>query len=69
MYSCEWPLYMKEVKESDYSKIRDTCNYWRNHGDIVDTFNSIQNIINFFGDNGHIFAKFHGKQFHTRKFL
>ena len=65
MYACSWPAYLSD-KDSDkiLSEIKENCNYWRNYGDIVDSFNSVASIIDFFGDHGQVFARYHGKQFH-----
>lgn len=53
MFSCEWPLYevMHKLPVSDYKTIAKTCNIWRNYVDVTDAWDSITDIINFYGKN------------------
>ncbi|KAI2798023.1 hypothetical protein BLOT_013935 [Blomia tropicalis] len=59
-YACSWPAYLGLVPDDVYKQIRENCNYWRNYGDIVDSWNSVSTIINFYGEHGNQYAKFHG---------
>ncbi|KAL4230639.1 hypothetical protein ACF0H5_011016 [Mactra antiquata] len=52
VYSCEWPLYQSLAGiEPDYSSIQKTCNLWRNHVDVEDSWDSIQSIIKYYGED------------------
>ncbi|KAL7635616.1 UNVERIFIED_CONTAM: hypothetical protein RMT77_013433 [Armadillidium vulgare] len=57
VYSCEWPLYQSNA---NYTAIRETCNLWRNYHDIEDSWDSVQDIINFYGNDQEVFASFAG---------
>ncbi|XP_069130858.1 alpha-N-acetylgalactosaminidase-like isoform X1 [Argopecten irradians] len=51
LYSCSWPAYLKTP---NYEAIAKSCNIWRNYGDIQDSWDSVQSIINFYGkDSGN----------------
>jgi alpha-N-acetylgalactosaminidase len=58
VYICEWPLYQKGA---NYSAVADTCHVYRNAGDIGQTWQSVQSIINFYGDNNDLFSKYSGQ--------
>ncbi|CAG2172143.1 unnamed protein product, partial [Oppiella nova] len=57
VYICEWPLYQKNA---NYSAVANTCHVYRNAGDIQQTWQSVQSIINFYGDNNDLFSKYSG---------
>ncbi len=60
-FACSWPAYkIGELEEKDYALIKDNCNYWRNFDDIMDSWSSVQSIIEFYRKNAPTFAKFHG---------
>ena len=44
----------------NYSAIAYHCNLWRNYGDIQDSWASVLDIINFYGDNKDDFASVAG---------
>lgn len=51
LYSCSWPAYLGHKDEIPYADISANCNLWRNWADISDSWNSVDHIINWFGDN------------------
>uniref|UniRef100_A0A2A4JKI6 Alpha-galactosidase n=1 Tax=Heliothis virescens TaxID=7102 RepID=A0A2A4JKI6_HELVI len=53
LYSCSWPAYQDFP---NYTAIAETCNIWRNYGDIQNSWSSVVNIMKWFGDNQDIFA-------------
>jgi len=51
MFSCSWPAYQVYMNITpDYKKIAQHCNLWRNYGDIQDSFQSVVNIFNWYGN-------------------
>ncbi|ESP00011.1 hypothetical protein LOTGIDRAFT_158234 [Lottia gigantea] len=61
VYSCEWPLYQIGDKiKPDYGAIRETCNLWRNFGDVQDSWTSILSIIDFYGKDDGNFSSYNG---------
>ncbi|XP_059150953.1 alpha-N-acetylgalactosaminidase-like [Physella acuta] len=48
LYSCSWPAYQQTP---DYPRIAEFCNIWRNYADIDDSWDSVKDIIQFYGDN------------------
>lgn len=58
VYSCEWPLYQSVAGiKPDYDSIARTCNLWRNHIDIQDSWESVVGTIRFYGRNEGNFAR------------
>ncbi|XP_039294947.1 alpha-N-acetylgalactosaminidase isoform X2 [Nilaparvata lugens] len=56
VYSCSWPAYQEdEQRMPNYTAIAEHCNLWRNYGDIQDSYYSLVNIMDHFGDNQHIY--------------
>ncbi|KAK3593553.1 hypothetical protein CHS0354_018638 [Potamilus streckersoni] len=52
LYSCSWPAYVVgSGKVPNYTQIASTCNIWRNYDDIDDSWDSVKNIISFYGDD------------------
>ena len=45
-----------EGMSPNYTAIAYHCNLWRNYGDIMDSWASVLDIINFYGDNKDDFA-------------
>ena len=39
------------VLQPNYTAIINTCNFWRNFDDIQDSWESVQRIIDYYGDN------------------
>lgn len=59
VYSCEWPLYQSTSGiKPDYPAIARTCNLWRNHFDIQDTWESLSGTIKYYAKNLDGFASF-----------
>lgn len=54
VYSCSWPAYMP-LDTPDYKKIAKHCNLWRNYGDIDDSYESLTQISNHFGDYQNVY--------------
>ncbi|XP_078682944.1 alpha-N-acetylgalactosaminidase-like isoform X3 [Branchiostoma floridae x Branchiostoma belcheri] len=53
LFSCSWPAYAGGIKVN-YTAIAEHCNMWRNYGDIQDSWDSVTNIIDWYGDNQDI---------------
>ncbi|XP_042212379.1 alpha-N-acetylgalactosaminidase-like [Homarus americanus] len=52
VYSCSWPVYQQDSGITpNWTSIIETCNLWRNYNDIQDSWSSVANIINHYGDN------------------
>lgn len=50
-------LVLKKIPQSsNYTLIAEYCNLWRNAGDIQDSWSSLANVINKYGDNQNNFA-------------
>ena len=47
LYACSWPAY---ISNPNYTIIAETCNQWRNEGDIQDSWGSVMGIINAYAD-------------------
>ncbi|XP_071033585.1 alpha-N-acetylgalactosaminidase isoform X3 [Parasteatoda tepidariorum] len=61
IYSCSWPYYqLMSNMEPMYESIAQHCNLWRNYHDIKDSWQSIEMIIDFFGDNQEVLSKHTG---------
>ena len=45
LYACSWPAY---ISNPNYTVIAETCNQWRNQGDIQDSWVSVFAIINVY---------------------
>eukprot|EP00933_Yihiella_yeosuensis_P046336 TRINITY_DN41854_c0_g1_i1.p1 TRINITY_DN41854_c0_g1~~TRINITY_DN41854_c0_g1_i1.p1 ORF type:complete len:419 (+),score=67.14 TRINITY_DN41854_c0_g1_i1:179-1258(+) len=53
-YSCSWPAYMPhncEGSDGCMASLVEHCNLWRNYADVIDTWDSVQGIINFWKRN------------------
>lgn len=49
VYSCSWPAYT-DINTTDFKKIAEHCNLWRNWDDIDDSYSSMRVIADHFGD-------------------
>ncbi|CAH1777534.1 unnamed protein product [Owenia fusiformis] len=56
VYSCSWPAYQSGHMTPDYPSIAKYCNLWRNYGDIQDSWDSVQDIITWFGKDAGNFS-------------
>ncbi|KAK4326686.1 hypothetical protein Pmani_002843 [Petrolisthes manimaculis] len=55
VYSCSWPFYQILTRmQPNYTSIINTCNLWRNFDDIQDSWESVQRIIDYYGDNQQV---------------
>uniref|UniRef100_A0A8C4QU05 Alpha-galactosidase n=2 Tax=Eptatretus burgeri TaxID=7764 RepID=A0A8C4QU05_EPTBU len=49
-YSCSWPAYDGGLPPKvNYTLLGEICNLWRNYGDIQDSWDSVLNIVNWWG--------------------
>lgn len=44
--------------QPNYTAIQSTCNLWRNHADIQDTWDSVSSVIKYYGENYNNLASF-----------
>ncbi|XP_058836915.1 alpha-N-acetylgalactosaminidase [Topomyia yanbarensis] len=52
LYSCSWPVYQEyNGIIPNYEILKNTCNMWRNWGDIEDSHSSVETITRYFSDN------------------
>ncbi|XP_017025498.1 alpha-N-acetylgalactosaminidase [Drosophila kikkawai] len=57
VYSCSWPVYQIYAGiQPNYSSIQSHCNLWRNYDDIQDSWASVENIIDYYGNNQDLIA-------------
>lgn len=55
VYSCSWPVYQTySGLTPNYTSIINSCNLWRNFDDIQDSWESVQRIIDYYGDNQEV---------------
>ncbi|CAH1164650.1 unnamed protein product [Phaedon cochleariae] len=60
-YSCSWPAYQEpEGLKSNYTKLAETCNLWRNWDDIEDSWDNVTDIVDWFSGNQDRIANFSG---------
>ncbi|XP_031564497.1 alpha-N-acetylgalactosaminidase-like [Actinia tenebrosa] len=56
VYSCEWPSYTEQKNiTTDYMKVAEYCNTWRNYDDVQDSWDSILHILDYFAANQDTF--------------
>ncbi|KAJ8924357.1 hypothetical protein NQ315_007153 [Exocentrus adspersus] len=61
VFSCSWPAYQEPLHiKSNYSKLVETCNLWRNWDDIDDAWSNVTSILKWFSDNQERLAPFSG---------
>lgn len=58
VYSCSWPAYWGDDPLPNYEAISLSCNLWRNYGDIDDSWESVLNIMDHYGDKQDDFAQY-----------
>lgn len=59
VYSCEWPFYQSvSGMKPNYTAIQSTCNLWRNHMDIQDSWDSVKSVIQFYGNDYGNFSSY-----------
>ncbi|XP_064549117.1 alpha-N-acetylgalactosaminidase [Drosophila montana] len=61
VYSCSWPVYQIYAGiPPNFSAIQTHCNLWRNFDDIQDSWLSVENIIDYYGNNQDVIAPYAG---------
>jgi alpha-N-acetylgalactosaminidase len=50
LYECSWPAYDKDM---DYSELPESCNMWRNWGDIRANWETLREITNVWGEHSN----------------
>nr|AYV89021.1 hypothetical protein [Tetranychus truncatus] len=61
IYHCEWPLYQFNANITpNYDAISRYCNMYRNHDDVLDSWQSVSSIIQFYGDHQDTFIPYNG---------
>jgi hypothetical protein len=59
VYSCSWPAYLDDAGKAQwYPTIQKYCNLWRNWDDIADSWDSVQSIIDYWGDHGPVLKQY-----------
>jgi len=59
MYACSWPAYWESsgrLNQTDFARIAQYCNYWRNYDDINDNWDSVADIIEWWGNNQELIS-------------
>ncbi|KAF8795467.1 Alpha-N-acetylgalactosaminidase like protein [Argiope bruennichi] len=52
LFSCEWPFYQHAAgMKPNYQQIAKYCNIWRNFYDVVDSWQSILGIVDYYSQN------------------
>ncbi|CAB3226159.1 unnamed protein product [Arctia plantaginis] len=62
VYSCSWPYYIQFIynKEPDLERVGRYCNLWRNYHDVMTSWTSIINVIDFYEMNYKQLSPYHG---------
>ncbi|KAL0279663.1 UNVERIFIED_CONTAM: hypothetical protein PYX00_001167 [Menopon gallinae] len=61
VYSCSWPFYQHNIGLTpNYTLIADTCNLWRNYADVQDSWQSVRDIMNYYGSHQDEFQPYAG---------
>lgn len=62
VFACSWPAYINDqnLNDSEYELIKKNCNYWRNYGDISDSWSSVLGIIEHYRKYWSLISKHHG---------
>lgn len=62
LLTCEWPFYLIRYakKTPDFGKARDSCNLWRYYDDIMDSWGSVLNLIEFTVNMQNTIVDYHG---------
>ena len=50
VYSCSWPAYQRG-KHPNYTTIAQHCNLWRSDVDVQDSWKSVLDIIDYYGED------------------
>ena len=61
VYQCEWPLYQAaHGLTPNYTAVKQHCNLWRNFYDVQDNWNSVQGIVEYYGNDKDGFLEMAG---------
>ncbi|KAK7097793.1 alpha-N-acetylgalactosaminidase-like [Littorina saxatilis] len=61
VYCCSWAAaQVVHGIQPNYASVREHCNVWRNYDDVQDSWDSVTNILKFYGENKQNFANFSG---------
>ena len=63
LYACSWPAYYQSsglFNQTEWDLLSKYCNYWRNYNDIDDDWDSITDIIEWWGNNQDTIAPIAG---------
>ena len=63
LYACSWPAYYESsgmFNQTEWGLLSEYCNYWRNYDDINDDFDSIADIIEWWGNHQDTIAPISG---------
>jgi len=61
LFSCSWPAYEVNSKTPvPYASMAEYCNTWRNYDDIADSWDSVMNIVDWFGNDKWNFSAVQG---------
>lgn len=58
LYSCSWPAYQQKWIVPNYTSIAQHCNIWRNFVDIQDSYESMSEILQWYGANANALSRF-----------
>lgn len=63
LYACSWPAYYQGsglFNQTEWNLLSEYCNYWRNYNDINDDWDSVSDIIEWWGNNQNTIAPIAG---------
>ncbi|CAG5114832.1 unnamed protein product [Candidula unifasciata] len=61
VYICQWPGYYGGVGvKPDYAALREACNQWRNYHEIQNSWESVGDVIDHYGNDKGNFSQFAG---------
>ncbi|XP_025407951.1 alpha-N-acetylgalactosaminidase-like [Sipha flava] len=61
VYSCCWPFYQERKGINvNYTLVAQSCNLWRNYGDIQESYDSLVDVFDHFALKQDIWAKYAG---------
>jgi len=63
LYACSWPAYYQgagRFNQTEWSLLMEYCNYWRNYDDINDNWDSVSDIIEWWGTHQDTIAPISG---------
>lgn len=63
LYACSWPAYYESsglFNQTEWGLLSQYCNYWRNYDDINDDWDSVSDIVEWWGNNQDTIAPIAG---------